>query len=382
MFRRKTWAGLGALSAALVASVTFGGTAFAASGWTTATIPSTGNNVSLLGASARTNTDAWAVGQQFGAAGQAPTPPVVYHWNGSAWSLTATPSLGEYGALQAVSASSATDAWAVGFTFIRRHDRGVLIEHWNGTAWSTTSVDAIQGSAAGLTGVVDLSPGNAWAVGNGATGELLEHWNGTAWSVVTLPDPDFHAGAGQAISATSASDIWLVGTTFNAATGTVAEALHFDGTFWTVVPMQQPSPGPVTPTIAAVTPVSANSAWAVGEDIGAGTAIGGSTLIEHWNGTRWSIVPSPTPGGDPFLTGVAARSATDVYAVGNEMPSVNGGPQQSLILRWNGSAWSADSVPTAGGFSPLSAAATFPGAASEWAVGTSSSDQGLILGHG
>ena len=40
---------------------------------------------------------------------------------------------------------------------------------------------------------------------------------------------------------------------------------------------------------------------------GATSAVGGSTLIEHWNGTRWSVVPSPTPGGDPSLTGVAAR---------------------------------------------------------------------------
>jgi hypothetical protein len=65
--------------------------------------------------------------------------------------------------------------------------------------------------------------------------------------------------------------------------------------------------------------------------------------------------------------------------VGNELPSANGGPEQPLILRWNGTSWSQDSDGTIGG-SPI-AAATFPGANTEWAVGTSSTNQGLILSH-
>ena len=57
-------------------------------------------------------------------------------------------------------------------------------------------------------------------------------------------------------------------------------------------------------------------------------------------------MPSPTPGAYPWLTGVAARGPSDVYAVGNNLPSINGGVAQGLILRWNGSAWSADTDPT------------------------------------
>ena len=70
-----------------------------------------------------------------------------------------------------------------------------------------------------LTGVVDLSPTNAWAVGEGSTSGLIEHWNGTAWSAVTLPDPDFSPSTEDAISADSASDIWVVGSTFSAVDG-------------------------------------------------------------------------------------------------------------------------------------------------------------------
>jgi hypothetical protein len=51
-----------------------------------------------------------------------------------------------------------------------------------------------------------------------------------------------------------------------------------------------------------------------------------------------------------------------------------------MILRRNGSSWSVDSNSAFGG--SLSAAATFPGSAREWAVGTGSADQGLVLSHG
>ncbi len=373
MHRR--WVSVSALAGA---SVLIASAASAATGWTVATVPQTGNNTILLGAAARTSTDAWAVGEQFAAAGQAPPPPVSYHWNGSTWSIVATPVLGVSSALLGVSASTATDAWAVGFSVLGRHDDGTLIEHWNGTAWSVNSSLVVTGFVAELTGVADLSPTDAWAVGKGNSA-LLEHWNGSAWSSATIPDPDFTPGAGQSISASSPTDIWIVGTTVNTTTGiTTAEALHFDGTAWAVVPMQQP--GTNTPTIGAVTAISAMDAWAVGEDIGATSAPGGSTLIEQWNGTKWSIVPSPTPGADPGLTGVAARGSSDVYAVGNNLPSINGGAVQGLILRWNGNTWSQDTDPTDGTYSPLFAAATVPGAANEWAVGTLSNTS-LILSH-
>ena len=87
----------------------------------------------------------------------------------------------------------------------------------------------------------------------------------------------------------------------------------------------------------------------------------------------------PDTRRDPSLTGVAARSASDAVAVGSALPSVNGGPLQAVILRWNGSAWSDDTGGTIPGW--LTAAATFPGAAREWAVGNSSGSTGQILSH-
>jgi hypothetical protein len=146
----KRWALAGAAATALsvLAGLAMAAPAAAAVGWTSVSVPPTGNNTELNGMSARTSTDAWAVGVQFGAAGQTPPPPVAYHWNGSAWSLTATPSLGVNAGLNAVSASSASDAWAVGFTLPSGYRvRQPLYEHWNGSAWSVVS-----GPGLGLNG--------------------------------------------------------------------------------------------------------------------------------------------------------------------------------------------------------------------------------------
>ena len=376
----KRWALAGAAATALsvLAGLAMAAPAAAAAGWTSVSVPQTGNNTELNGMSARTSTDAWAVGVQFGAAGQTPPPPVAYHWNGSAWSLTATPSLGVNAGLNAVSASSASDAWAVGFTLPSGYRvRQPLYEHWNGSAWSVVS-----GPGLGLNGVADLSPANAWAVGIRGT---VEHWDGTAWSNVTVPSPNpsYPAGANlNAITAVSASDIWAVGSFYNASFTISAFALHYNGTAWSVTVLPQPAvTGPSSPILHGVTAVASNNIWAVGENEEV-PGLGITTLIEHWNGSAWSIVPSPTPGAYPTLNAVAARSASDVYAVGLNEPSTGGGVQQGLILRWNGSTWSADTNPAAGTFSPLYGAATLPGATSEWAAGINAADQALVLSHG
>jgi hypothetical protein len=367
--RKISWIGLAAVAAAFVLST---GTASAAAGWTVVSIPATGTNTQLNGAFSLSSTDAWAVGEQF----SSPTGPVAYNWNGSAWSLVGTPALTTAGSFTAVAASGAGDVWAVGS---QGPGRGAvaLYEHWNGSAWS-----AVPGPGGPLNAVVALSPSDAWAVG--VRGEA-EQWNGTAWNSVAVPDPNPGDTAGNnltSITAVSASDIWAVGEFTNTSFTNSAYAEHYNGSSWTVFILPQPAvSSPSSPVLHGVTAVASDDVWAVGENEEV-PGVGITTLIEHWNGSAWSIVSSPTPGAFPILSAVAARSSTDVYAVGSNEPSANGGVQQGLILRWDGGTWSADTDPTAGTFSPLYGAATFPGASSEWAVGINSSDTGLVLSHG
>jgi len=75
-----------------------------------------------------------------------------------------------------------------------------------------------------------------------------------------------------------------------------------------------------------------------------------SALIEHWDGQRWSIVAAPSaPGGrGEFLNGVAAVSASDVWAVGEDRRDLGSGPRRflQLVLHWDGKRWA--QVPGAG----------------------------------
>ncbi len=66
-----------------------------------------------------------------------------------------------------------------------------------------------------------------------------------------------------------------------------------------------------------VAPVSASDVWAVGQDVN------GQTLTEHWNGTSWNVVPGIDfdPNNSTFLTGVAAITATNAWAVGYHLNS-------------------------------------------------------------
>ncbi|HLJ35922.1 MAG TPA: hypothetical protein VKU38_19850, partial [Ktedonobacteraceae bacterium] len=57
-------------------------------------------------------------------------------------------------------------------------------------------------------------------------------------------------------------------------------------------------------------------------------------LIEHWDGSSWKVVASPTFEHGGQFDGIAATSANDIWAVGY-------GSKQllTLIEHWNGSTW-------------------------------------------
>src|ERR1700761_319443 len=82
------------------------------------------------------------------------------------WRVVTSPGPGQ-SSLNAIFATSAMDAWAVG-----NYDTGsgprTLIEHWNGSAWKVVRSPDPAGRATEtdtLGGVVALSKNNAWAFG-------------------------------------------------------------------------------------------------------------------------------------------------------------------------------------------------------------------------
>ena len=369
-----------AAGAALIVSA---GPALAAGGWTIAAAPPTGQNATLASVATVSDSDAWAAGYHSGAAfTNVGAKVLIDNWNGTAWSQVATPvTPGNTALLFAVSTSSATDAWAVGRTQVNKSSFEGLALHWNGTAWSVSpgfpaALSPLGGASA--AGVADISPGDAYAIGNSAATAVgsLAHWNGTAWSPVTLPLP---VGANSnttlnAISAHGQGDVWIVGTFLDSATGrneTFSE--HFNGTAWKVVRMP-PVNSPNRNAFFQFNAINANSpsdVWAVGDRGIIDVPNSQKTLIEHFNGTAWSIVPSPSPGSIDVLSGVTTSNASNnVWAVGADVPA--GKPAgQTLTLNWNGTAWNVVASPDTGSTDEVGAVATKPGAAIVWAVGES-----------
>jgi hypothetical protein len=357
--------------------------ALAASGWNTVPIPPTGVNANLTGVTSTSDSDAWAVGSELGRAGTTVGAKVLIdHWNGTAWSQVTTPATPQNTAtLASVSASSPADAWAVGRDSNARSNFQPLGLHWNGTAWSVSpSLASALGGQLGV-GVTDISPTDAYAIGGhlgSAHNGLVARWDGTAWSQVTVPLPQNNNMLSDldAISASGPDNVWIVGTFQEEITPTdfpdETYSLHWNGTAWSIVPMPL-EPGTNPNEFFHFNAIEANSptdVWAVGDQ---GVIDGAtSTLIEHFNGTAWSIVPSPSAGNGATLTGVTTASAANsVWAVGgDEIPGTT--TFQTLTEHWDGTAWSVVPSPNAGSTTTfLSGVATTPGASIVQAVGTS-----------
>jgi WD40 repeat protein/photosystem II stability/assembly factor-like uncharacterized protein len=320
-----------------------------------------------------------AAAQTPGAGSSHPTATPVGLACASAWKLSTLPGgLDKKGAIRALAAVSAQDIWAAASTYDANGLTIPLFIHWDGSAWN--SVPDPQAGDVGfqkVNGITAVSGDDVWAVGSysnesGGTLPLIEHWDGKSWNLVAGPDLGKQGSQGSqgslsAVSAAATDDVWAVGSYENDKVDqppTQLLTLHWDGRSWSVVPAA--TAGRI-PTLDAVAAISANDVWAVGSYYG--DMIGqapGLPLTEHWDGTQWRVVATPSLGSAP-LSGVASVSADDVWAVGFQY--MQDGSSQMLVLHWDGVRWAVVNVPTVSGNDMLSAVAV-AGKDDAWAVGS------------
>jgi hypothetical protein len=274
--------------------------------------------------------------------------------------------------LWGVAVLSPCNAWAVG-----DYDPGqTLVVHWDGASWTQVpSPDPATPSR--LFGVHALSASNVWAVGEYFDGSiyktLIVHWNGSAWTQVPSPDV---SGATQnvlkAVRGSSATNVWAVGYFVNSNNVDQTLILHWNGSAWKLVPSPDPSGPALDQELTSVASDSAQDAWAVGFYY---TGLDKSMIL-HWNGSSWKQVTSPNPGSQgTFLYGVRSTSASSAWAVGSDF---NGTADRTLIVRWDGSAWKQMTSPNPGGATQnndLSSVAV-TSATDAWAVGDYDSGTG------
>jgi hypothetical protein len=297
--------------------------------------PNENFNSELFAVSASSPNDIWAVGQS------------TIHFDGKRWTAFPAPMIkgDNNGFLQGVVDISPTLAWAAGNVSDGAHP-GQVIEQWNGTKWSLFPGPKFgKKEQADIFAMTSSSANDVWAIGSlvklgtGRVSSLFEHWNGTAWTVTTVEsNNEFLFGA----SSDATNDAWAVG--FKGSDNIETSAMHWDGTKWKSVPT--PNVGVGTNKLNAVLALAPNDAWAVGFSTPVAPSKQASTLtlIEHFDGTSWAVVPSPNVGANRAhqsnrLLGLTANSANDIWAFGSYFVADGSGDQMTLLLHWDGISW-------------------------------------------
>lgn len=300
--------------------------------------PNENFNDGLYAVSASSPTDIWAVGQS------------TIHFDGTKWTAFQAPMIkgDNTGELEGVVDISPAEAWAVGTVGIGEGSPGQVIEQWDGTQWNVFQGPTFaSGDQPSLKAMTAISADDIWAVGSllSGGGELLnylfEHWDGTAWTATAIRTNDaFLFGA----SADATNDVWAVGFIGPENDTSKTLVMHYDGTNWKKVP--SPSVGTGASQLNGVVALAPNDAWAVGfsTPVAPPKSAPTLTLIEHWDGTSWSVVPSPNVGPNSMyqsnrLFGVTAVSANDIWAFGSYFAASGSGHQMTLLLHWDGASW-------------------------------------------
>jgi hypothetical protein len=247
-------------------------------------------------------------------------------WNGTTWRIQSTPSpQSPYGAgdddLEGVSCVSASFCEAVG-----NGPNGMSAELWNGTSWTLQN----RPGDGGIQGQFVSCPSMNFCLSSDALGRV-DTWNGSSWSVGT-DVTGFSSVSG--LSCVSASFCEVVGS------GPSGEnAAVWNGSTWTA----QPTAGGSDEDLSAVGCLTATSCEAIGALFDEGNS---QTLAETWNGSTWAVQPTPNPSGatDSVLNSVSCTAATACTAVGDSQASSEA-PLDTLAEVWNGTTWSLQPTP-------------------------------------
>jgi hypothetical protein len=204
--------------------------------------------------------------------------------------------------------------WAVGNYYTQSNPNVFrnLAEHWDGTRWTAIAPPNVGDQENTLFSVSTLPDGHAWAVGYYADQTfrirtLAEYWNGTSWIVTRTVNPQRARDEFFSVKALSADDVWAVGGSEQTVNGTFHTLIeHLNGQRWTVVP--SPDPGGNGNELFGVAAASSDRAWAVGQQ--QRDRYPGLVLSEQWNGRTWNVIPSPRSAEtyDPYAAAPLGRN--------------------------------------------------------------------------
>jgi hypothetical protein len=357
--------------------------------WTSYASPNEGSDDNVLrGVSAVSSQDAWAVGEFRNSAGVSQT--LTLHWDGSNWLRHPSPNHiegSDDNVLRSVSAVSANDVWAVGSYYDAVLGREqTLTMHWNGLIWSIVQGANVPGVDSVLYAVDAIASDDVWAVGayrSGAGWQTLILHGGCIglqcqWSIVPSESRGSDDNVLRSVSAVSADNVWAVGSYYDAVLGKEQTlTMHWNGGQWSVVNSPNYIEGSDDNVLRSVNAIASDDVWAVGTYVDSGGAL--RTLTMHWNGVMWTVINSPNQSyEDNVLSGVAAISSGDVWAVGDFVTGI--GNALTLTMHWNGGEWRTAPSPNPGALVNYLQAIAPISANDVWAVGYYYDVQATVTG--
>ncbi len=279
---------------------------------------------------------AWVVGLA-SATAEGKRVPLIGHWVNGAWVKTAAPWT-TYGVLNAVVATSDTNAWTVGD--IGTYTRWPIVGRWNGTAWRSVSVPRPSGQLGVFADMANTDDVRFWAVGehlvNGRAKPLAMLHDTTGWSTKN-PSVDAAAEAGltDVTIAPDTGTVWLGGWKTNGSGQARAWVLRRVNSVW-----QTSQLAPIAGGRAAITDLAftASGGWAVGFVDG---AHGYLPILQHWDGSAWSAVNLPWAAGRSVVLNAVDEDANgDLVVAGTEIDEL----RQDILAVRSGATWQVTSL--------------------------------------
>jgi len=271
------------------------------------------------------------------------------------WAAVTSPDPGSENNLAGVSCAAA-GCWAVGAEAGSGGIEVPLTEVNTGSGWTEVSSPVVGGTLDGVS-----CPTVTACVAVGAQGSasrwgapLAERYSAGGWAAVPTPATSSGNGDLAAVVCVTGSDCWAAGAQVTSSDGTVHAPLveHYNGSAWSIA-----AAGSADGVLDAITCVTADDCWAAGYQVAAGNQTG---LLEQFTGSAWSIVGST---GVAPLDGIACATASSCWGVG-----------QDVIEQGGSGSWTVASRPSG----LLTGVTCVAGLAQCWAVGISGTADVLV----
>ena len=222
------------------------------------------------------------------------------------------------------------------------------------TGWLPSAVPNIASpsSESDLKDVSCLNRAACLAVGEDTSGKAISAiWDGSSWTAESLPGPNGAVVVEPvSVSCVNASTCEAFGSYMVNGWTDLPLAMRWEAGSWTA---QSPvAPERVNVVFTAGACATASSCEAVGwtEE----SFQPERPLAERWNGTGWETQSMPLPAGATggAVESISCTAANACVAVGVFAPSEGG--RRAFAERWNGSAWTAETLPMPAGASKVS----------------------------